>query len=243
MSELKRQSTLKGSTRGNSASSGLRKRSRTSGKLQGDKGAPGVERFEPTDFRPDGPKSILHGTGKALIGNFMYKMFKGKDGYRERFKGTVTKYENSLYHIKYPDGDREDLTLEEMKAAHRDALKPKKRKRAPTESKPAKKAKTPERKVDASGKKVKRTARKSAKKTKKTKKPKPKKERAPRKPLPSWDADTTISVQQDNPKRAGSKSAIRYDGYKSAKTVQEFLDLGGSRADLRHDIGKGYITL
>ena len=58
-------------------------------------------------------------------------------------------------------------------------------------------------------------------------------------PLPS----TKISVQQTNPKRAGSKSAQRYELYKNAKTLSELYSLGGTKGDARNDLKKKYITI
>ena len=55
--------------------------------------------------------------------------------------------------------------------------------------------------------------------------------------------DARIAVRQDNPKKAGSKSALRYDAYKAATTASEFLRLGGSKADLAHDCTKGFVTV
>lgn len=52
---------------------------------------------------------------------------------------------------------------------------------------------------------------------------------------------TKIRVLQDNPKREGSASAARYDKYKSAKTLGEYLELGGSTADARYDSHRGYL--
>ena len=75
-------------------------------------------------------------------------------------------------------------------------------------------------------------------------------EAAPREKKPRWmDAsdlllnDARIAVRQDNPKKAGSKSALRYDAYKAATTASEFLRLGGSKADLAHDCTKGFVTV
>ena len=39
------------------------------------------------------------------------------------------------------------------------------------------------------------------------------------------------------------QSYQRYELYKSATTVQEFKERGGTSADLKHDIEKGFITL
>ncbi|KAH8053115.1 hypothetical protein JL722_9781 [Aureococcus anophagefferens] len=57
------------------------------------------------------------------------------------------------------------------------------------------------------------------------------------------DDDAARRPSRENPKKAGSKSALRYDAYKSASTVREFLELGGTRADLRHDIALGYVVV
>lgn len=57
----------------------------------------------------------------------------------------------------------------------------------------------------------------------------------------SWSTTQQIVFQQENPKRRQSKSAARYERYKSACTVAEFLGLGGSGGDLLHDCEKGYV--
>jgi hypothetical protein len=49
--------------------------------------------------------------------------------------------------------------------------------------------------------------------------------------------------QQQNPKQQDSKSYDRYDVYKSAKNLHEFLDAGGSLGDFRHDLKKGFLCL
>lgn len=46
-----------------------------------------------------------------------------------------------------------------------------------------------------------------------------------------------------NPKRAGTACNLRYEAYKDATTVKEFLDKGGWRADLVHDVNKNYAAL
>ena len=75
------------------------------------------------------------------------------------------------------------------------------------------------------------------KKTPKTK-PKKKKEKVELPP-----PQTKISLQDKNPKKKGSKSAARYDVYKTAKTLAEFYSLGGKKADARHDLSKGYMKI
>ena len=48
---------------------------------------------------------------------------------------------------------------------------------------------------------------------------------------------------QNNPKRCPSASYDRYERYKTATCLREMLALGGSRADYKNDLGKGYIKL
>ena len=46
---------------------------------------------------------------------------------------------------------------------------------------------------------------------------------------------------QENPKKPGTACNLRYEAYKSATTVAEFLEKGGTPADLTHDVGKGFV--
>ena len=50
-------------------------------------------------------------------------------------------------------------------------------------------------------------------------------------------------IRQNNPKRPGTASYLRYEMYKSASTKTEFHMLGGTSADLLWDRKKGYITV
>ncbi len=50
-----------------------------------------------------------------------------------------------------------------------------------------------------------------------------------------------IRVRQDNPKKGAS--ALRYAKYMAATTAKEFISLGGTRADLKHDINKGFVKV
>jgi len=56
-----------------------------------------------------------------------------------------------------------------------------------------------------------------------------------------WDQGQRIAVQKVNPKRPGGKSHARFDKYMGARTVTEFLQLGGTWADLKNDSDRGYI--
>ncbi len=48
---------------------------------------------------------------------------------------------------------------------------------------------------------------------------------------------------KENPKRKGSQAHGRFAKYMKAKTVAEYMKLGGTRADLRYDESKGFLTL
>jgi len=48
--------------------------------------------------------------------------------------------------------------------------------------------------------------------------------------------------KRDKGKRPGSDSAKRFDAYKGATTVVEFLNLGGSKEDLKNDIRQSFLT-
>ena len=55
------------------------------------------------------------------------------------------------------------------------------------------------------------------------------------------DDDRAIACLQENPKKPGTACNLRYEAYKSATTVAEFLEKGGTPADLTHDFGKGFV--
>ena len=50
-----------------------------------------------------------------------------------------------------------------------------------------------------------------------------------------------IAVVQKNPKRGASGE--RFGKYMAATTAKEFLELGGTRADLKYDIARGWVTV
>ena len=50
-----------------------------------------------------------------------------------------------------------------------------------------------------------------------------------------------LACLQENPKKPGTACNLRYEAYKSATTVAEFLEKGGTPADLTHDVGKGFV--
>ena len=50
-----------------------------------------------------------------------------------------------------------------------------------------------------------------------------------------------ISVRQDNPKKG--ESAKRFRKYMAATNAAEFIQLGGTRADLKYDIARGWGTV
>lgn len=58
----------------------------------------------------------------------------------------------------------------------------------------------------------------------------------------AYAVDAKIKVLvKENPKRGAS--AERFDMYKTCKTVGDYLQAGGSTADIRWDISKGYIEV
>ena len=50
-----------------------------------------------------------------------------------------------------------------------------------------------------------------------------------------------IAYLQQNPKKLESKSWARYEKYKRARDVAEFVALGGSRPDLLYDFRHGFV--
>jgi hypothetical protein len=56
------------------------------------------------------------------------------------------------------------------------------------------------------------------------------------------DPATTIKLDQRNPKLATSKSHTRYEGYKDATTIEDFIAKGGDYKDLAHDSIRGFLT-
>lgn len=46
-----------------------------------------------------------------------------------------------------------------------------------------------------------------------------------------------------NPKRPSGKAHSRFEAYMKAKTVGEYLQLGGTTADLKYDQAKGFLSL
>ena len=55
------------------------------------------------------------------------------------------------------------------------------------------------------------------------------------------DRAAPIAVVQKNPKRGASGE--RFKKYMAATTAAEFLELGGTRADLKYDIARGWVTV
>ena len=50
-----------------------------------------------------------------------------------------------------------------------------------------------------------------------------------------------VAVARKNPKRGASGE--RFEKYMAATTAAEFLALGGTRADLKYDIARGWVTV
>ena len=60
-------------------------------------------------------------------------------------------------------------------------------------------------------------------------------------PKPMGGDERKIEYMVENPKTAGYKSWGRYELYKHARTVKQFLQLGGTRADFRWDLSHGFV--
>lgn len=58
-----------------------------------------------------------------------------------------------------------------------------------------------------------------------------------------FDHDAIVTFLQQNPKRSGSTSAVRYEVYKHAGTMGEALRLGALRSDLKHDFDHGFVAI
>lgn len=56
------------------------------------------------------------------------------------------------------------------------------------------------------------------------------------------DAKIKVLVKE-NPKKAGSKSAARFEGYAGAKTVGDALANGVTYQDIAYDVGRQFITV
>ncbi|CAE7570996.1 unnamed protein product [Symbiodinium sp. CCMP2592] len=57
------------------------------------------------------------------------------------------------------------------------------------------------------------------------------------------DLKRKLRFVQKNPKVKGSEAHKRYEVYKKAQTIQEFLNLGGFKGDLAFDQAHGFLTL
>ena len=55
--------------------------------------------------------------------------------------------------------------------------------------------------------------------------------------------ETPISINQENPKKEGSKSYPRYENYKSATNYNQFKEQGGTGIDISNDFDRGYLII
>lgn len=61
---------------------------------------------------------------------------------------------------------------------------------------------------------------------------------------PRLNQDLKIKILAEaNPKREGSKSRERFAFYKNGQTVGQFIQAGGTTADVRYDVEHKYIQL
>lgn len=57
------------------------------------------------------------------------------------------------------------------------------------------------------------------------------------------DTRKIVLLVKDNPKREGSSAHARYELYRKAKTVADFIEAGGTAGDVRYDAKMGFIEL
>ena len=60
---------------------------------------------------------------------------------------------------------------------------------------------------------------------------------------PIADEAKVTFTRKGNPKREGSKAHKRFSKYMGSKTVAEYLDREGTKADLKYDWEKGFIEI
>lgn len=59
-----------------------------------------------------------------------------------------------------------------------------------------------------------------------------------------WPMDATLKcLVKENPKKQGSASRERFEHYFTSKTVKEFLEKGGTYADIAYDIARQRISV
>ena len=59
-----------------------------------------------------------------------------------------------------------------------------------------------------------------------------------------YPADSTLKLLvNENPKKAGSKSAVRFDGYLNASTVGQAITNGVKYQDIAYDVSRKFIEV
>ena len=59
-----------------------------------------------------------------------------------------------------------------------------------------------------------------------------------------YPEDATVQLLVDkNPKKAGSKSAERFEAYSGSATVGDYLSKGGTYQDIAYDVGRGFVKI
>lgn len=124
------------------------------------------------------------------------------------------------------------------------ATMPKEREKRPAEVEPEPRAKAKAKVVQAS--KPEPAPKAKPQKPETASKPKPAPEATERaKALPARSGvptdDEPIRYEQENPKKAGSTAAERYDKYKVARTPREAISLGAAKGDIKYDFERGWL--
>lgn len=131
--------------------------------------------------------------------------------------------------------DKESIMTEKAQAAAE----------AKKTAKPAKKDAKPAAKKGAAKPAPKKVESPKAGKAAPTKVAAPKQEKTPREPKTAAGPDNReiTLLSKENPKREGSASFDRYALYKNGMKVDQFIEAGGTYADIKYDEKKGFISL
>jgi len=176
--------------------------------------------------------------GHPLIGREIIRLVEGGPAYSEgKVTGWLSAAESdflddkgqpaALFHVQYTAGalvgDQEDLELHEVEAS----------------------IKVPDDDVEDAAAAVMATLPQPTAAAREPPAPPPPPDNHPGRLIDPRECPDTVEVKfiATNPKRPGTACNLRYEAYKDATTVKEFLEKGGWRADLVHDVNKNYCAL
>ena len=176
--------------------------------------------------------------GHPLIGREIIRLVEGGPAYSEgKVTGWLSAAESdflddkgqpaALFHVQYTAGalvgDQEDLELHEVEAS----------------------IKVPDDDVEDAAAAVMATLPQPTAAAREPPAPPPPPDNHPGRLIDPRECPDTVEVKfiATNPKRPGTACNLRYEAYKDATTVKEFLEKGGWRADLVHDVNLSLIHI